>query len=109
MVFWVVTFVAGICGSWMIFDGVYVLRNGKYFGPDVPGPWHHLIAIIGFDPLKFGSVFIALGVMWLLATISHLMRFSDVPIVLVALASLWYIPFGTAISIVILGLILLVR
>ena len=30
--------VAALIGGWMLFDGLYVLVRGKYFGPEKPGP-----------------------------------------------------------------------
>ncbi|PID36442.1 MAG: hypothetical protein CR993_05075 [Rhodobacterales bacterium] len=109
MVHWIIAILAGINGLWMIADGVHVLRNGKYIGPEVPGPWRHIVEAIGLDPLKIGPAFIFLGAFWLLALALHLGKISSLLLILAAFTTLWYLPLGTIISLAVLGLVFLTR
>ncbi len=52
-------------GGWMLFDGLHVLRTGKYFGPDMPGPLQMLPKALGLDPFRLGPLFDGLGLVWL--------------------------------------------
>ena len=94
-----------INGSWMLADGVYVMVNGKYIGPEKPGPWASLIGMTGLDVFKLGPVFVLFGAAWLLFAGSYLSEQSWARHFGVALSlfTLWYLPFGTLISIVILA------
>lgn len=52
-------------GLWMLIDGVYVLANGKYIGPEKPGPWASLLSLTGVDVFKLGPLFVLFGLAWL--------------------------------------------
>jgi hypothetical protein len=54
-----------LLGGWMLFDGIYVINNGKYYGPLEPGPWHFIFRIIGINHFNLGPLFITYGVVWL--------------------------------------------
>jgi len=103
----VLLFVALINGGWMLFDGAYVLRHGKYFGSDVPGPWRYVVQVLGLDPLKLGPLFLAFGAMWILAGLAMMMGFSRLPLIVISVATLWYIPIGAILSVVTLALVFL--
>jgi hypothetical protein len=95
-----------INGLWMLADGIYVLVNGKYIGPEKPGPWASLISLAGVDVFKLGPVFVLFGVAWLLFAGS---MFADASWartfgIVLSVLTLWYLPFGTLISIVILAI-----
>jgi hypothetical protein len=95
---------ASIQGLWMLIDGVYVLVNGKYMGPEKPGPWASVIGITGIDVFKLGPLFVAFGVAWLVfagAIFGQTSWARSFGIVL-SIATLWYLPVGTLISIVML-------
>ena len=101
------TLIALLAGGWMLADGIHVLLKGKYIGPDKPGPWSIPFARLGIDPFKLGPVFILFGILWL-AGIALL--FTDKPWALyaagaVAIASLWYLPLGTVLSLIYLVLL----
>lgn len=87
-------------GGWMIFDGLHVIRKGKYFGPDEPGSWAKLVRDVGVDPFKIGPLFILLGVLWICASTGFLLGLSGAWAVLLAVAfcTLWYIKVGTVLS-----------
>ncbi len=90
-------------GLWMLADGIYVSLNGKYIGPEKPGPWAWLIGLTGVDVFKIGPVFIALGIAWLIFVSSFWLRASwarNLGLIL-SILTLWYLPVGSLISIVV--------
>ena len=93
-------------GLWMLFDGIYVLLQGKYYGHETPGYWSIPLAALGIDPLQFGPVFVLIGIVWLFYVFAILtsLSWSLLLGILVSVATLWYIPFGTIISLVLLAL-----
>jgi len=101
---YVVIVLSLINGLWMLIDGVYVLANGKYIGPEKPGPWAFVIGLTGIDVYKLGPLFVLFGVAWLSfvggfftgATWARNFGF------ILSLLTLWYLPFGTLISLVVL-------
>jgi hypothetical protein len=100
-----------LAGGWMIFDGVHVLARGRYFGPDRPGPWSIPFARLGVNPLALGPLFIGLGLLWLVFTAAALSGhgWGRVGGAIVAVASLWYFPLGTMLSLVYLALLYAAR
>jgi hypothetical protein len=101
-----------INGIWMMFDGIYVLLHGKYVGPEKPGPWASLIGATGVDVFKLGPLFVVFGIAWLVfagAIFSEASWARAFGLVLSAL-TLWYLPFGTLISIVVfIGLLFVLK
>jgi len=93
-----------IMGSWMIADGIHVILYGSYIGPEKPGPWADLVYMFGFDPTRFGLIFLALGIDWVIGGAGILLdrRWGYYLTLIMALLSLWYIPFGTVLSIAII-------
>lgn len=88
----------------MLIDGIYVLANGKYIGPEKPGPWASLLGVTGVDVFKLGPLFVLFGVAWLVFGGAF---FSEAPWarifgLVLSVLTLWYLPFGTLISIVVL-------
>ncbi len=88
--------------GWMVFDGFHVIRKGKYFGPEKPGPWVMFPEAIGLDPLKIGPLFILIGFSWLTAAVMIFINtsLSHYIVMVPALLTLWYIPIGSIISLV---------
>ena len=93
-----------INGLWMLIDGIHVIAKGKYIGPEKPGPWASLIELTGVDVFKLGPLFVLFGIAWL-AFVAGLFGNAawarNFGIVL-SILTLWYLPFGTLISIVVL-------
>jgi hypothetical protein len=102
-----ITAIGSLAGGWMIFDGIHVMLRGKYFGPDKPGPWSILFSRVGIDPMRLGPMFIALGALWLVFLIAMLSGrgWGWYGAAAVAVLSLWYLPLGTILSLVYLGLL----
>lgn len=93
-----------INGLWMLVDGVYVLFNGKYIGPEKPGPWASLLSATGVDVFKLGPMFVGFGIVWLVFVFGLYSGSSWAYWwgIVVAVVTLWYLPFGTIISLVVL-------
>jgi hypothetical protein len=92
--------IAVLAGGWMIFDGMHVLLRGKYFGPEKPGPWSGPFVRLGVDPFALGPLFIVLGVGWLVCLVAMLagQTWGWYGGAIVAIATLWYAPPGTVLS-----------
>lgn len=101
--------IAVLMGAWMIIDGLHVLLFDKYIGPEKPGPWADIVAAIGLDPLRFGLVFVVMGIDWIAGGIGVLKNrtWGRYLTGLIAFLSLWYFPVGTLLSILALVLVIL--
>ena len=99
--------VALLAGGWMIFDGIHVLLRGKYFGPERPGPWSVPFTRVGVNPFSLGPLFVALGVLWLVFAVAALTEhgWGRTGGAVIAIASLWYFPLGTILSLIYLALL----
>jgi len=91
-------------GAYMLFDGAYVMLNGKYFGPAKPGPWSALFAKINIDVFKLGPLFIVWGLAWLTLAflIGQKRKIAKTLGLGIAVLTLWYLPVGTLISVVVI-------
>lgn len=108
---YVVLILSLINGLWMLVDGIYVMLNGKYIGPEKPGPWASLLSITGVDVFKLGPMFVAFGIAWLFfvfGLFSNSVWAFWYGIVL-AFLTLWYLPVGTIISVIVLAGLLVLR
>lgn len=112
---WLVVALAVAGGSWLVFDGSRALLTGDYVTPSSGehagrlGPWACLVSAIGIQPrstpMKIAHV--VLGLAWLVAAAGF---GSGAPwarpsVAACAVASLWYLPIGTAVALVELGLL----
>jgi len=107
----VLSFIAISVGGWMIFDGAHVLITGKYFGPAKPGPWSSLVSAVGLTPFSLGIPFIIFGLLWLfcLAMLYLDHSWAWYGALLVAILTLWYLPLGTAFSLLYIAVLLVFR
>jgi len=112
----IVIALAAFEGGWLAFDGVHALRTGNYVTPkDGPyagrlGPWAGLLRAVGVDP-RARAVKIAhlvIGGAWLIATLGFAagVKGSAWAMVACAASALWYLPFGTVLSVVQIVLLL---
>jgi hypothetical protein len=103
--------VALLAGGWMTFDGIHVLVCGKYFGPERPGPWSVPFARLGVNPFSLGPLFIGLGLLWLAFAVAALAGrgWGRTGGAAIAIASLWYFPLGTILSLIYLVLLYATR
>lgn len=98
----VILFLSVFNGGWMIFDGLHVIRKGKYFGPPTPGAWSKIISKLGVDPFSIGPLFVILGVLWLVSSVALLIGvpWGYMLLLITSISTLWYIKVGTVISII---------
>jgi hypothetical protein len=98
-------------GSYMLTDGIFVMYKGKFIGPEKPGPWANIFYKFDVNVFKLGPLFILFGLLWLTwvyclwtnQSFAYLFGFG------VSILSLWYLPFGTIFSIIIIAVLLLAR
>jgi hypothetical protein len=96
-----------LLGGWMLFDGIYVINNGRYYGPTEPGPWHFIFKIIGINHLDLGPLFITYGIAWLYlvgffwSAKDHGLKWLKY----MAFGTLWYLIPGTVIAFILLLLL----
>ncbi len=99
----------------MLYDGLHAFVTGNYTTPRSGeyagqlGPWAGLVASVGLPPtgLVMKSLHVGLGASWLVSAYV-LMRSSGVrtgPLLLTAVLSLWYLPFGTLAGVLVLALV----
>jgi hypothetical protein len=108
--------IALLIGGWLVFDGTRALTVGDYFtarsGPRAGqlGPWSLLIAKTGLNPRSTAVklVHVVLGLLWVLGFVLFLVRPASSWWLLLAssVSTLWYLPLGTAFSLIELALLL---
>jgi hypothetical protein len=107
----IIAILSAIMGGYMLIDGIFVMLKGKYIGPERPGPWANLFYSLGINVMRLGPLFIAFGILWLcwlyalLTSQSWAYSFG----IVLSLLSLWYLPVGTLISIIVLIALLAAR
>jgi hypothetical protein len=114
-----ITVLACLNGGWMVFDGIHAIfvgnfvtrGSGEYEGR--LGLWSRILELFGLDP---GStlvkvLFVVWGLLWLAAAVAFALRFSwsHAAIFVIAIMTMWYVPFGTLISLVEIVLLIVVR
>jgi hypothetical protein len=113
---WIVLALALFQGGWLTFDGGRALLAGDYVTP-ASGPragqlgqWARVVSAVGFEPrstfIKCFHLF--LGIAWLVATFVFMVRPAAGwwVVLCCGVATLWYLPVGTMVSIVVIGLLL---
>lgn len=113
---WIILALALFQGSWLTFDGSRALIAGDYTtpssGPRVGqlGPWSRIVSALGFEPRStfIKCLHLFLGIAWLVALIVFIMRPASGWWLIFgcAIASLWYLPIGTLLSILVIALML---
>jgi hypothetical protein len=100
-----------INGAYMLLDGVYVMRKGKYIGSPKPGPWAAIFHKFNVNVFKLGPLFITIAAGWLIFIYSLLtyQPWAFTAGVAAAMLTLWYLPFGSVLSIIVLILLFVNR
>lgn len=103
----VLVFIALFTGGFMLLDGTRNLLTGTYFGTEL-GPWSLLVNALGLDAAHFGAVFASFGIVWLVGLVALLRGapWGWPAALIVALATLWYLPVGTLFSLVYAALLI---
>jgi len=114
---WIIVVVAFIAAGWLAFDGAHALVTGNYVtlrsGPHAGqlGPWSKLLTAMGLDPrsLFVKWLHLVIGTAWLGAIVAFAFRVRRAwgAMLVGAIAGLWYVPFGTLISLIVIGLLML--
>jgi hypothetical protein len=114
---WLIALLAVLEAGWLAFDGTHALLTGDYVTPRSGrfagqlGPWARLVSLAGVDPRSRGMriLHVVLGSGWLAMTVVFLSgaEWGRAGMLLFAVASLWYLPFGTALSVFQIVLLLL--
>lgn len=106
-----ITILGLLNGGYMLLDGIYVILKGKYIGPEKPGPWANLFYKLNVDVFKLGPVFVVYGLLWLILVYGVLTAQSWVYMfgLIVAFLSLWYLPVGTVVSVVVIIMLLVFK
>ena len=114
---WVVFVLALVQGAWMAFDGGRALVVGDYVTPRSGpyagqlGPWAKVVSAVGIAPRSTAmkTIHLVLGMAWIVAAVCFALRlpWAWSGMLACAVLSLWYLPFGTLLSAVEIGLLLL--
>ena len=114
---WVVLTLALIEGGWLAFDGGRALVVGDYVTPKSGqyagqlGPWAKVVSAVRIEPRStlMKSIHLAVGLAWLVVMVCFAMRlpWAWSGMVVCAVLGLWYLPFGTILSVVQIVLLLL--
>lgn len=115
---WVIAGLAVIVAGWFVFDGLRAFIVGDYVTPTTGeyagqlGPWSRLVSAIGIDPRStlMKSIFVLYGGIWLGIIVCFLLRkpWAPTAMLVAAIGSLWYLPFGTVLGVVQVGMLVLV-
>jgi len=107
---WIILVLAFVEGGWFAFDGGHALITGDYVTPRSGdhagqlGPWSRLVSAVGIAPRStlMKSVHLVLGIVWLAVIVCFALRlpWAWTAMVICAAAGLWYLPFGTLLSII---------
>jgi hypothetical protein len=113
----VVLALALIEGGWLAFDGGRALVLGDYVTPQSGqyagqlGPWAKVVTAIGIEPRStlMKSIHFALGLAWIVMAICFALRlpWAWSGMLVCAVLGLWYLPFGTILSVTQIILLLL--
>jgi hypothetical protein len=113
---WAVLALTLLQGGWLAFDGTRALTIGDYVTPTSGpragqlGPWSRIVSALGLNPRStfIKCLHVALGVAWLAALIIFAARPATGWWVVLgcSLATLWYLPMGTALSAAVIILLL---
>lgn len=95
----------------MLMDGIFVLIKGKFIGPEKPGPWANLFYKLNVDVFKLGPLFIFYGLIWLvwLYALWTQQSWAYLAGLIISALTLWYMPIGTLISLIIIITLLTAR
>lgn len=106
----VVVVLALIEGGWLAFDGGRALVVGDYVTPKSGpyagqlGPWAKVVEEVGIEPRStlMKSIHLVFGLAWLGMAICFVLRlpWAWSGMVLCAVLGLWYLPFGTLLSVI---------
>ncbi len=88
----------------MLMDSLYVMVKGKFIGPSGPGPWSFIFSRMHLNVFHSGPLFILFGTCWVVffCSIWKGYPWARTLGIILSLITLWYLPYGTFISVIIL-------
>ncbi|MGH9947177.1 MAG: hypothetical protein ACRD6X_08265 [Pyrinomonadaceae bacterium] len=101
-------FLGLVMGGYMLADGIFVIVNGRYMGGEKPGPWSYLFQKLNIDVFRLGPMFLVFGLVWLIFLFgiwTDKTWFRTLGII-ISIASLWYLPVGTIVSLCAIAILL---
>lgn len=114
---WTVIVAALIVAGFMALDGSRALLTGEYFTPKSGryagqlGPWSSVVSAVGIEPRStvMKTIFAVYGFVWLLVIGLFVLDISWAwwGMLIAALGSLWFLPFGTLLGAIQIVLLLL--
>jgi hypothetical protein len=106
-------------GLFMTFDGLRALTVGDYLTPTTGpyagqlGPWSGVVSAVGLVPRSsmMKVIFVVFGLSWVGVTAAFVRRtrWSAGALAGLAVATLWYLPVGTVVSVLVLAGLALLR
>jgi hypothetical protein len=112
---WIIVLLGLVTGGYMLFDGARALIIGDYITPSSGehagqlGPWSKVVAAIGIEPRSTAMkvAFMVFGTTWLTLVLAFLFKadWSWLGLLLVACATLWYLPVGTIAAVLVAALL----
>ncbi|MBI4245401.1 MAG: hypothetical protein HY606_15035 [Planctomycetes bacterium] len=119
MVRWIILAASFLVAGYMLLDGIVALVTGMYITPKTGeyagklGPWSRLVSYFGIDPLSpfMKSWFALYGFLWIILCVLFVLKipWSSKGMIIAAVGALWYLPFGTILSVLVILLSLFVR
>lgn len=116
---YLVVAIALLLGGWFAFDGRRALIAGDYVtartGPRAGqlGPWAKVVSVLGIDPRSTGMkvAHVVFGGMWIVGALIYMFAPEKGSVVLLAgsVATLWYVPVGSVLGLVEIGLLIYLR
>jgi hypothetical protein len=113
---WLVVALIFVNAGWMTFDGVRALATGDYVTPKSGpragqlGPWSKVVAAVGLEPRSNVTklLFISYGLVALAMLVCFTLRlpWAWTALLITAAAGLWYVPVGTLLNLVAIGLLI---
>lgn len=107
---WLILLLAFVEGGWLAFDGGHALVTGNYVTPQSGrfagqlGPWSKLVGAVGIEPRStlMKGIHVLVGGVWLVVIVCFALRlpWAWTGMLICAVGGLWYLPFGTLLSIV---------
>lgn len=104
-----------VLGGWMIFDGARAMIVGDYFTPRTGryagslGLWAWLVLRLGIDPRStlMKALFVGFGLAWVLVAAGLVFGTAGILqiAIVLALATVWYLPIGSVIALVVFLLV----
>lgn len=119
LVNWIIIICALLVAGWLVVDGARALIVGEYVTPKSGkfagqlGPWSKIVTKVGIEPrsTEMKLIFLIYGIVWLGLIVSYFLQISWSwwGMLVAAVLSLWYIPFGTILGLVQIVLLIVIR